>query len=167
MHYLGAPQPSDDQRWKTVNATMRRLGHRPDALIEALHAVQENFGHLEGAALRYVAASLRVPLSRVYGVATFYHFFSLEPRGEHSCIVCTGTACYIKGVPEILAALEARFGVRPGQTTPDGTLSLGSARCLGACGQAPIVVFDDELAGKVTADEAVARVERCCRHADA
>lgn len=167
MHYLGAPQPSDDQRWKPVNAAMRRHGHRPDALIEVLHAVQENFGHLDPDALRYVASSLRVPLSRVQGVATFYHFFSLEPRGEHSCIVCTGTACYIKGVPEILDALAARFGIRPGETTPDGRLSLGSARCLGACGQAPIVVFDDELLGKVTAGQAVAHAERCCRHADA
>ena len=88
--------PSDDRRWKVIGATMRRLGHQRNALIEVLHAVQEVFGYLDDQALRYVAASLRVPPSRAYGVATFYHFFTLKPPGEHTCVVCTGTACYIK-----------------------------------------------------------------------
>ena len=94
--------PSDDKRWRIVDVTMRRHGYAPSALIEALHAVQESFGCLDEPGLRYVAASLRVPLSRVFGVATFYHYFSLKPQGDHTCVVCTGTACYIKDSPALL-----------------------------------------------------------------
>ena len=91
--------PTDDKRWKLVDARMRRLGYRPDALIETLHTAQDSFGFLDRATLEYVSASLRVPPSQVYGVATFYSYFTLEPPGEHTCIVCMGTACYINGAP--------------------------------------------------------------------
>src|ERR671926_1520735 len=110
--------PSDDKRWRVVDDTMRRHGYTPSALIEALHAVQQSFGYLDGPALRYVAKSLGVPLSRVFGVATFYHFFSLKPQGEHTCVVCTGTACYIKGSAAIIASIEQELGIGPGATTP-------------------------------------------------
>jgi bidirectional [NiFe] hydrogenase diaphorase subunit len=129
---------------------MRRTGNNPRGLIESLHAVQEVFGYLDVAALRFVARSLRVPLSRAYGVATFYHFFSLRPPGEHTCVVCIGTACYIKGAPQLLAAVKQEIGIVPGQTTPDGKVSVLGARCLGSCGLAPAVVYDHEVAGKVT-----------------
>ena len=88
--------PSDDKRWKIVTGTMRRHGFSRKALIETLHTVQDCFGCLDKASMRFVAQSLRVPLSTVYGVATFYHFFKLKPPGKHDCLVCTGTACYIK-----------------------------------------------------------------------
>jgi bidirectional [NiFe] hydrogenase diaphorase subunit len=101
-----------------------------------------------------------VPLSRVYGVATFYNFFSLKPHGEHTCVVCLGTACYVKGSGAILNAIHAARGVRAGETTPDGKLSMVTARCIGACGLAPAVVFDGETAGKVTAEKALERVAR-------
>ena len=114
-----ASPPSDDRRWKIVDGTMRRHGHEPDALIEVLHTVQETFGFLTEEALRYVSISLRVPYSKAYGVATFYHFFSMKPPGEHACVVCTGTACYIKGAPKLLDAIEEIAGIKPGQTTPD------------------------------------------------
>ena len=84
--------PSDDKRWSVVETRMRRLGNRPDALIEALHATQEAFGYIDDDALRYVSDSLSVPPSKVFGVATFYHYFNLKPQGEHTCVVCTGTA---------------------------------------------------------------------------
>jgi bidirectional [NiFe] hydrogenase diaphorase subunit len=142
--------PSADKRWRLVDATMRRLGNQSRGLIEALHTVQEAFGYLDEGALRYVAVSLRVPLSRAYGVATFYHFFTLKPAGEHTCVVCTGTACYIKGAPQLLAAAHQDLKVKPGETTPDGKVSLLTARCLGSCGLAPAVVYDHEVAGKVT-----------------
>jgi bidirectional [NiFe] hydrogenase diaphorase subunit len=92
--------PTDDKRWKIVETRMRRLGNRRDALIEALHSAQEAFGYLDDDALRYVGDSLAVPPSTVFGVATFYHYFTLK-QGEHTCVVCTGTACYINGAPEI------------------------------------------------------------------
>src|SRR4051794_34577990 len=115
--------PSDDKLRRVVDATMRKHGYAPSALIEALHATQQSFGFLDESALRFVALSLRVPLSRVYGVATFYHFFSMKPQGQHTCVVCTGTACYIKGSGQMLAAIGEAFGVAPGETTDDGTLS--------------------------------------------
>lgn len=158
---IGRPDPpSDDRRWKIVGATMRRLGYRRDALIEVLHSVQDSFGFLEDEALRYVAQCLKVPLSSVYGVATFYHFFTLKPHGEHSCVVCTGTACYIKGAPDILQAIADEFGVEDGETTSDGKLSILSARCIGACGLAPAVIFDGEIAGKQSPDDVVNRLKR-------
>lgn len=129
---------------------MRRMGNQSTGLIETLHTVQETFGYLDLDALRYVAASLMVPLSRAYGVATFYHFFSLKPAGEHTCVVCTGTACYIKGAGQLLDTLKKELGVNPGQTTADGKVSVLGARCLGSCGLAPAVVYDREVSGKVT-----------------
>jgi bidirectional [NiFe] hydrogenase diaphorase subunit len=142
--------PSDDKRWKLVNATMRRNGYADHALIEALHSVQDAFGYLDETAMRYVAGSLDLPLSKVYGVATFYHLFMLKPRGRHACVICTGTACYIKGAGGLIEGIEDKFGIQPGETTEDDALSVLNARCVGACGLAPAVVLDGEVLGKQT-----------------
>jgi bidirectional [NiFe] hydrogenase diaphorase subunit len=142
--------PSDDKRWKIVAATMKKLGNRPSALIEALHTLQQVFGYLDKPGLTFVAAVLRVPLSQVYGAATFYHYFTMKPQGEHNCIVCTGTACYINGSSALLKSLEAGAGVKAGQTTPDGKLSVLTARCFGACGLAPVAVIDGEMESRLT-----------------
>jgi bidirectional [NiFe] hydrogenase diaphorase subunit len=147
------PSPSPDKRWKIVDATMRRVGQHSRGLIETLHTVQEAFGYLDETALRYVAVSLRVPLSRAYGVATFYHFFTLKPAGEHTCVICLGTACYIKGAPQLVDAVRRQLDIAPGETTTDGKVSVLSARCLGSCGLAPAVVYDNEVAGKVTPEQ--------------
>jgi bidirectional [NiFe] hydrogenase diaphorase subunit len=156
--------PSADKRWKIVEATARRHGREPHALIETLHTVQETFGYLDEAALRYVAGVLRVPLSRVYGVATFYHFFTLKPQGKHTCVVCTGTACYIRGAPALLSAVKERYGIKPGETTEDNELSVVTARCLGSCGLAPAVVLDGAVAGKIGPNELLARIDKGVRH---
>jgi len=149
--YVAKPTPpNQDKRWKLVDATIRRQGQHARGLIETLHTVQEAFGYLDEQALRYVAMSLRVPLSRAYGVATFYHFFTLKPAGEHTCVVCMGTACYIKGAPQLLESVQQNLGIAPGETTPDGKVSLLTARCLGSCGLAPAVVYDRDVAGKVS-----------------
>ena len=108
--------------------------------------------------LRFVAWQLKLPPSRVYGVATFYHFFTLKPQGEHTCVVCLGTACYVKGANKILEALEERTHIKPGATTPDNKLSLLTARCIGACGIAPAVVYDGKVAPKQTPADALAHV---------
>jgi bidirectional [NiFe] hydrogenase diaphorase subunit len=138
---------------------MRRMGDRPSALIEALHAAQEAFGYLDTDALNFVGDTLGVPHSRVYGVATFYSFFTLKPQGRHTCVVCTGTACYINGANDILEEIESRLGIRPKQTTADDRISLLTARCIGACSLAPAVMIDGEAQGKVKADELVAQLE--------
>jgi bidirectional [NiFe] hydrogenase diaphorase subunit len=151
--------PSDDKRWRIVQVQMRKHGHSPHALIETLHAVQDAFGYLDRDSLQYVAVSLRLPLSKVYGVATFYHYFTLKPQGKHTCVICTGTACYIKGVPELLTALKEKHGVGLGETTRDGELSVLSARCVGACGLAPVAVIDGQVAGKLTANSLIHRID--------
>jgi bidirectional [NiFe] hydrogenase diaphorase subunit len=143
---------------------MRRHGRQSHALIESLHTAQEAFGYLDLEALRYVAATLRVPLSQVYGVATFYHFFNLKPQGVHSCVVCLGTACYIKGAANIVTTIDQTLHVKLGETTADGQLSLLSARCLGSCGLAPAVVFDGEVVGKVTVPLVVERLREWTDH---
>lgn len=142
--------PSDDKRWKLVQAEMSKHGFGHDALIQALHAVQSSFGYLDREALEWVASSLRVPLSKAWGVATFYHYFTMKPPGRHTCVLCTGTACYIKGVPKLLEAIRETYGIEPGETTDDGELSVLSARCVGACGLAPVAVIDGHTLGKLT-----------------
>ena len=164
LDFANPSPPSEDRRWRLVEATMRRHGRQSHALIESLHTVQESFGYLDREALHYVAAALRVPLSQIYGVATFYHFFSLKPQGEHTCVVCLGTACYIKGAANIVAAIEQAEHVKAGETTTDGQLSLLSARCLGSCGLAPAVVFDGEVVGKVGVPEVLERIRGWRRH---
>lgn len=152
--------PSGDRRFEMLDATLKKQRFQPDALIEVLHSAQELFGHLNVDLLYYVAHALKLPLSRVYGVATFYHFFSFAPKGRHTCVVCTGTACYVKGADEMLAALEKELAVPAGKTTADGEVSLMTARCLGACGLAPIAVYDGEVAGHQTAPQSVDRVKK-------
>ena len=156
--------PSEDKRWRIVQGTIRRHGQAPEALIETLHTVQEAFGYLDETALRYVAESLRVPLSHVFGVATFYNHFTMKPQGAHTCVVCLGTACYIKGAAAILDALKDATGVEAGETTEDKQASLMTARCLGACGLAPALVFDGEVVGGLEPTDAVTRVKAWMNH---
>jgi bidirectional [NiFe] hydrogenase diaphorase subunit len=138
---------------------MKRHQYRADALIEVLHVAQEVFGYLEEEVLTHVAHGLKLPLSKVYGVATFYHLFSLKPSGAHSCVVCMGTACYVKGSGQILDGLRVELGIEAGETTADGQVSLTVARCLGACGIAPAIVLDGAVLGKLEPAAAIAQVQ--------
>lgn len=142
--------PSRDKRFKMLDTTMKRHQYQQDALIEILHKAQELFGYLENDLLIYIAYHLKLPPSRVYGVATFYHLLSLAPKGVHRCVVCTGTACYVKGAAALLTAVEQCTHVHSGETTSDNQLSFSTARCLGACGIAPAVVFDGTVCGHQT-----------------
>jgi bidirectional [NiFe] hydrogenase diaphorase subunit len=150
--------PSGDPRFKLVDRTIQKFNHERDALLEVLNTAQEVFGYLSQDLMIYVAQQLRVPLARVYGVATFYHLFTFKPLGEHTCIVCLGTACYVKGSGEILAALEQAFDIKAGGTTPDGQLSLTTARCLGSCGLAPVLVTDGAIVARAEVAAATQRV---------
>lgn len=156
--------PSQDKRWKLVEGTMRRYAFAPHALIETLHTVQDCFGCLDRDSLRFVAQGLRLPLSKVYGVATFYHFFTMQPPGKHTCVVCLGTACYIKGSQQVLDAVTKEFGVKPGETSPDGKLSVLTARCIGSCGLAPSGVIDGEVKGKLDAAQLIGQLKEKVRH---
>jgi len=154
------PLPSEDKRWKIVNGTMRKNGFARHALIETLHTVQSSFGYLDDDAIRFVALSLHVPLSQAYGVATFYHYFTLKPPGKHTLTVCAGTACYIKGADKLIATAEKRLGIKQGQTTPDGQISLMTARCVGACSRAPVVLCDGAVEGEITGEQMLEQLER-------
>ena len=154
------PLPSNDNRWKIVNGTMRKNGFARHALIETLHTVQSAFGCLDDDSIRFVAQSLRVPLSQAYGVVTFYHYFSLKPPGKHTATVCAGTACYIKGSDKLMVAAERRLGISRGQTTSNGQISLMTARCVGACSRAPVVMCDGEVVGEMTAEQMLNQLER-------
>lgn len=150
--------PMGDPRYKGIDRVLKRQQYQQDALIEVLTAAQEAFGYLTEESLVYIARQLRLPFSWVYGVATFYHFFSLKPQGEHSCIVCLGTACYVGKAAEIVEAVEKEYNVKAGSTTADGKLTLTTTRCLGCCGLAPVVVLDNNVLGKETPEGTVAKV---------
>ena len=139
---------------------MRKNGFARHALIETLHTVQSAFGYLDDDSIRFVARSLRVPLSQAYGVVTFYHYFSLKPPGKHTITVCAGTACYIKGADKLVAVAEKRLGIGQGQTTADGQISLMTARCVGACSRAPVVLSDGEVMGEVGEEQMLEQLER-------
>ncbi len=152
--------PSGDNRFKLLDRAITKHQGRGDALIEVLHVAQGIFGFLENDLLIYIAHALKLPLSRVYGVATFYHFFHLKPNGEHTFVLCTGTACYVKGANDIQRAVEHHCRTKFGETTADNKISLLSARCVGSCGLAPVAVLDNSVAGKLTSETAVEKIRR-------
>jgi len=154
-----AKHPSGDNRFKLLDRAITKHQSRGDALIEVLHAAQGIFGYLENDLLVYVARKLKLPMSRVYGVATFYHFFNMKPMGTHTFVLCTGTACYVKGAAHIQKAVEHECKCKFGETTADGNVSLVSARCVGSCGLAPVAVLDNQVAGKLTPESAVKRIK--------
>ncbi|MGB7095811.1 MAG: bidirectional hydrogenase complex protein HoxE [Anaerolineales bacterium] len=149
--------PSGDERYLSIDRTMKQFKYEKDSLLEVLNAAQEVFGYLSKDLLIYISTQLRVPMSQVYGVATFYHSFTFEPQGEHNCIICKGTACHVKGADEIIQALSEEFNISAGETTTDGLLSLTIARCLGSCGLAPVIVLDGQVHGRETPDDAKRR----------
>ena len=153
------PHPSGDDRYKAIDRTMKLFHYEQDALLEVLNSAQESMGYLSEDLLIYISRNLNVPLSQVYGVSTFYHMFTFEPLGENNCIVCTGTACHVKGSDQIVQTLSAEFDVAAGDTTADGLFSLRSARCLGSCGLAPVVVLNGQVSGKATPDVVMNRIK--------
>lgn len=124
---------------------------RPDSyLIAVLHKVQEKYGWLSEEHMNAVAQLLQVPTSTVSGVATFYHFFRLKPRGKFHISICLGTACFVKGADKVLDAFRTELGIEMGETTQDGLFSLENSRCLGVCALAPVVTINDQVYSKVT-----------------
>lgn len=153
-----ADLPKTDPRVKLLNAKMKKEGFRPDSLIEILHNAQNSYGYLPMNVLKHVARELHLPPSRVYATVSFYHFFSMKSKGHHTCLVCTGTACYVKGAQKILDAIENKFHLKQGEVTADNKLGVQAARCIGACGLAPAVILDDEVQAKAIADDIIAKL---------
>jgi len=132
-----------------VREILRQHQHDRGGLIAILEAVQARYGHLPEAALRTVADETGRPLVDVFGVATFYRFFTLKPRGKHLVCACLGTACHVRGAPRVVEELERQLGIRRGETTPDKQFTLETVNCLGACALGPVVVIDGRYFSKV------------------
>lgn len=131
-------------------------GHSADALISILQDIQAEYHYLPEEALRHVAKRLNLPLIQVYGVATFFKAFSLKPKGRHQCVVCTGTACHVRGASRVLEELERKLDIKSGDTTDDMEYSLETVNCVGACALGPMVIIDGEYYGVMNS----AKVER-------
>jgi len=151
--------PKTDPRVKLIAAKIKKENYKPDALIEILHTAQNAYGYLPMNVLKYITKALRLPPSRVFSTVTFYHFFSLKSKGEHTCLVCTGTACYVKGAQGILNEIERQFALKPGQVSTDNKLGVQVARCIGACGLAPAVVLDEEVLAKVNTTDIADKIK--------
>ena len=139
---------------KPVGALCADNRTRSESLVMLLQEVQGRYGYLPREVLKEISGQMNVPLSRVYGLATFYRSFSLTPRGRHEVVVCTGTACHVRGASTLLEHLQRKLRVKPGGTTEDGEFTLVGVNCLGACAMGPILVLDGEYHGKVTAAKA-------------
>ncbi|MBN1106404.1 MAG: NADH-quinone oxidoreductase subunit NuoE [Deltaproteobacteria bacterium] len=132
------------EEWAAVEGIIGRYRSKPGALIPVLEEVQERIGYLPRSVLVRVALGLRLPFSEVYGVVTFYSFFTMAPRGRHTIRCCLGTACYVRGGKKNLEKLRETLKLDPGETTRDRRFSLETVRCLGACGLAPVMMVDDD-----------------------
>lgn len=145
MSEIKIPQNKIDQ----LLAICDEHGNRPGELINILHKAQHLFGYLPPEVQRIVAGRLGIPVSKVYGVVTFYSFFTMTPKGEHPISVCMGTACYVRGAEKVLDEFRRLLGINVGETTPDGKYSLSNLRCVGACGLAPVVLIGEKVFGRV------------------
>lgn len=129
------------------------LPEREGALIMVLHKAQELFGYLPPELQEFVAIKLNLPLAKVYGVVTFYSFFTMVPKGDHPIYVCMGTACYVRGADKILEEFKRVLNLEVGEVSPDGRFSLDALRCIGACGLAPVILVGEKVYGRVTLKE--------------
>ena len=150
-HCETAQEEFTTEQWSKVNAVIEKYRGKPGALIPVLEEVQGVSGYLPESIQRTVAQGLGLPLSQVYGVVTFYSFFTMRPRGKHQIRVCLGTACHVRGGSQIEKRIEQELGIGPGDITDDRQFSLDIVRCVGACGLAPVMVVDEDTHKQVKA----------------
>lgn len=134
----------------TIKETCKSFNNNPDELINVLHKIQRTFGYLPAEIQEVVAKELNVAVAKVYGVVTFYSFFSMIPKGKHPVSICTGTACYVRGAENVLSEFKKELKVDVGETTTDGRFSISCLRCVGACGLAPVVMVGEKTYGRVS-----------------
>ena len=135
-----------------IKDVCKSFGNKPGEVINVLHKVQGEFGYLPAEVQELVAKELNIPVSRVYGIVSFYSFFTMTPKGEHPISVCLGTACYVRGAEKVLDELKRQLGIGVGEVTPDGKFSLTCLRCVGACGLAPVIEVGEKVYGRMTPD---------------
>ncbi len=136
-----------------IEAICAEYGNRADELINILHKTQTLFGYLPPEVQKVVARSLHIPVSKVYGVVTFYSYFTMLPKGKYPISICMGTACYVRGAEKVLDEFRHQLNINVGETTTDGLFSLNSLRCVGACGLAPVAMIGDKVYGRVTPEK--------------
>ncbi len=147
-------------KYAALQQVIDELKNEPGALMPIMQRAQDIFGYLPEDVQNIIAKGLDIPVSDVYGVATFYAQFNLEPKGKYIISVCLGTACYVKGAQLVLDELEKVLGVPAGSTTPDGLFTLNATRCLGACGLAPVIMVNDDVYGRLTPDQVAGVIEK-------
>ncbi len=138
--------------YEKLEAFIDSLPNKRGELIMVLHKAQEIFGFLPREVQAFIAEKMEVPLAKIYGVITFYSFFTMTPKGRHPISICMGTACYVRGADQIVEEFAKRLRIQPGQTTEDGKFSLDTLRCVGACGLAPVVLIGEKVYGRITPD---------------
>lgn len=136
-----------------IKEVCESFNNDPQELINVLHNCQEHFGYLPAEVQEVIAAEMSVPVAKVYGVVTFYSFFTMTPKGKHPISVCLGTACYVRGAEKVLEEIKKETGLQVGQTSKDGKFSLSTLRCVGACGLAPVVLVGNKTYGRVAPDD--------------
>jgi len=135
-----------------IKAICKEFGNKPRELINVLHKIQGTFGYLPAEVQEVIAPEMNVSVAKVYGVVTFYSFFTMIPKGKHPISICMGTACYVRGAEKVLDEFKSKLEIEVGETTPDGKFSLNCLRCVGACGLAPVVTVGDKTYGRVSPD---------------
>ena len=153
MKATSAPFNGTKEQEKQLIEVINELRNEPGCLMPIMQKAQDIYGYLPYEVQKIISDNLKVPMEKVYGVATFYAQFSLNPKGKFHVSVCLGTACYVKGSGEIFEELKKELGIDEGECTPDGMFSLDTCRCVGACGLAPVMLVNDDVYGKITADD--------------
>ncbi len=138
-----------EEKRAVIDQILEQNKHLPGGLMVILNEVQSQIGFISEPMQQYIANKLHVPVSTVHGVVSFYSFFTTTPRGKHTIKFCMGTACYVGGTPQLIEKAKQILGIDPGETTPDGQITLELCRCVGACSQAPVIVVDEEIQGRV------------------
>ncbi|OQY09395.1 MAG: NADH-quinone oxidoreductase subunit E [Fusobacteriia bacterium 4572_132] len=136
-----------------VEKFINELPEKKGALISVLHKAQEVFGYLPEEVQKFISKKLDLPLSKIYGVVTFYSFFTMKPKGKYPISVCMGTACYVRGSEKVLKELKNMLNIEVGETTEDGKFSIDALRCIGACGLAPVIMVGEKVYGNVTPEQ--------------
>ena len=154
------PLANPEQK-EVIDQILEENRNKPGATMVVLNELQSKIGFVSEPMQQYVAQKLRVPMSAVHGVVSFYSFFTTAPRGRHTIKFCMGTACYVGGMPQLIEKAKQQLGIEPGQTTPDGAITLEICRCVGACSQAPVVVVDEKVNGRVRPNKLPQLVRPC------
>lgn len=153
MKATSAPFNGTKEQEKQLIDVINELRDEKGCLMPIMQRAQDIYGYLPYEVQKIISDNLKVPMEKIYGVATFYAQFCLNPKGKFHVSVCLGTACYVKGSGEIFEELKKELGIDEGECTPDGMFSLDTCRCVGACGLAPVMLVNDDVYGKITADD--------------